>query len=309
MNSSHFSDTRLIDFPQANPLVTKLLDRYGFQLDESPSATAVVKLRIGLPQGSILLWDRATSLPRGPQRRHLLRSVSLTFQNALRCWLPYLWLSNPAHWDDPYLLWPMLIYASSRTFKPVSRQTYTFDLMSDSTLPSILRSSLPTLREWLPLLQAINRNRPSPLRELNILRLLEVVERSVFDAHPLKRLLSHEHRLITAFTDLADSHADEDRGFDYFGAELHRHLNRIYTNVDFSFLAPLLHVEVENTLAIHLLGQPILETQLSVTVPPPDTQPFALPRPGFSEHRTRISAPRQPNTPRQPNPGSSVSTL
>ena len=116
MNSSHFSDTRLIDFPHANPLVTKLLDRYGFQLDESPSATAVVKLRIGLPQGSILLWDRATSLPRGPQRRHLLRSVSLTFQNALRCWLPYLWLSNPAHWDDPYLLWPMLIYASSRTF-------------------------------------------------------------------------------------------------------------------------------------------------------------------------------------------------
>ena len=303
MNSSHFSDTRLIDFPQANPLVTKLLDRYGIQLSESPSATALVKLRIGLPQGSILLWDRATSLPRGPQRRHLLRSVSLTFQDSLRCWIPYLWLSNPAHWDDPYLLWPMLIYASSRTFKPVSRQTYTFDLMSDSTLPSILRSSLRTLREWLPLLQAINQNRPHPLRELRMSRLLDVVERGLFDAHPLKRLLAHEHRLIAAFTDFADSHADQDRGFDYFGAELHRHLNRIYTNVDFSFLAPLLHIEVENTLAIHLLGQPILETQFSVTVPPPGTTPFGLPRPGFSEHRLR------PATIRQPNPGSSVSTL
>ena len=303
MNSSHFYDTRLIDFPQANPLVTKLLRRYGLQLDESPSATALVNLRIALPQGSILLWDRATSLPRGPQRRYLLRSVSVTFQDALRCWIPYLWLSNPAHWDDPYLLWPMLIYASSRTFKPVSRQTYTFDLLSDSTMPSILRSCLPPLREWLPLLQAINQGRPNPLRELRILRLLDVVERSAFDPHPLKRLLAHEHRLIAAFTNLADSHSEEHRGFDHFGAELHRHLNRMYTNVDFSFLAPLLHIEVENTLAIHLLGQPILETQLSLTVPPPGATPFGLPRPGFSEHRTR------PAILRQPNPGSSVSTL
>lgn len=294
MNSSHFSDTRLIDFPHANPLVTKLLDRYGFQLDESPSATAVVKLRIGLPQGSILLWDRATSLPRGPQRRHLLRSVSLTFQNALRCWLPYLWLSNPAHWDDPYLLWPMLIYASSRTFKPLSRQNYAFDLLNETTMPSILRSSLPTLKDWVPLFQAIHQNRPGPRREFQPQRFVNVIEQCDFDPHHLKRLLAHEQKLIAAFMDLADSHAEEP-GSERFGIVMHRHLTRIYTSTDFSFLAPLLYIEVENTLAGHLLGQPILEAQASLSPAAPHLRPFPLPRPAYQYLHGRVSSPKQPN--------------
>ncbi len=295
MNSSQFTDTRLIDFPQANPLLTKILTRYGLEPNGSPSPAALVELRIALPQGSSLLWDRATSLPRGPRRRQLLRSVSVTLQDALRCWIPYLWLSFPEHWEERYLLWPMLIYGASRTFKPVSRQTYTFDLLSETTVPALLRSCLPALRDWMPHLQAINRQWPHPLREFNMPRLLDVVERSDFDPHPLKRLLAHEHRLIAAFTDLADSHAEQRRGFDHFGVELHRHLNRMYTNVDFSFLAPLLHIEAENTLAIHLLGRPILETHLSVLTPPAGTKPYRLPRPRFTDHRMRASTIRQPN--------------
>lgn len=301
MNSCTFTDSRLVDFPQANPFLAKLLQRYDLTIGEAPQPASLVTLRIDLPQGSALLWDRATSLPRGKVRRHLLRSVSLALQESLRCWIPYLWLSIPAHWEDRDLLWPMLIYASSRTFKPVSRQVYSFDLLSEGTLPSILRSSLPVLREWMPLLLAINHNRPAARREFRTPRLLNVIEKMDFDPHPLKRLLSHEQKLIGVFTDLADGLA-EPRGFDYFGAQLHRHLNRIYTNVDFSFLAPLMHVEAENMLAIHLLGQPIRQARLQVAAPPPGAVQRRLPRPGFAYHQARASL-------RQPNPGSSVQSL
>ena len=297
MNSSLFTDTRLIEFPQANPFVLKILRRYHLQIDPEPAPSALVDVRISLPNGSALLWDRATSLPRSPLRRKLLRSVSLTLQNALRCWIPYLWLSYPEHWQDRDLLWPMLIYASSRTFKPRSRDSYTFDLLSDTTLPSILRSCLPTLRDWMPLLQAINHDRPLARREFRNPRLLDVIERMDFNPHSLKRLLAHEHKLITAFTEFADSHA-ENPSIQRFGSELHRHLNRLYTNVDFSFLAPLLHIETENTVAVHLLEQPILGATISLTEPSPGTRPFRLPRPGFTYHQAqqaRVSRVQQPN--------------
>lgn len=300
MNSSHFSDTRLIDYPEAHPLVTKLLNRYALKLEPTDAAlSALVNLRISLPLGSALLWDRATSLPPSPARRELLRSVSITLQDALRCWIPYLWLSYPPNWDDRDLMWPILIYASSRTFKPVSRQSYTFDLLSDTTLPAILRSCLPTLKEWVPLLQAIHHRRPGPRRELRSQRMLNVVEKCDFDPHHLKRLLAHEHKLIAAFMNLADSNADGP-SMERFGTVMHRHLTRLYSNTDFSFLAPLLYIEAENTLAKHLLGQPIVEGSVTVAPASLGTQPFVLPRPAYLHQQARISVGKQPN------PGASV---
>jgi hypothetical protein len=296
MNFSQFSDSRLIAFPQINPLVAKLRARYGFSIDEPVSPAGVLGVRIALPFGSALLWDRATSLPRGPLRRHLLSSVSLVLQDTLRCWLPYLWLSHPSHWEDRDLLWPMLIYAASRTFKPTSRENYSFDLLCDTTVPSILRSCQPVLREWLPHLQTLTDGRRLVRREFRIQRLIDVVEHADFDPHPLKRLLSHEYKLISAFINVADGFSEE-RGVDRFGVELHRHLNRLYTRVDFSFIAPLLHIEAENILAQYLLGRPILEFTAQLTDPPAGAKPARLPRPGFLCHAAR-----------QPNRASSVQT-
>jgi hypothetical protein len=290
MNSSHFTDSRFVDFPQANPFLARILRRYELGLGESPSPSAYIEIRVGLPNGSPLVWDRATSLPRIPLRRQLLRAVSITLQETLRCWLPYLWLSHPDHWMDRDLLWPMLIYASSRTFKPTSRLSYTFDLLNQSTLPAILRSSYPVLREWLPQLQAVNHQRPTVRREFRPNRLDDVMLKSDFDPHPLKRLLAHERRLITLFTEFADSQGDR-RGFDHFGFELHRNLCRLYTNVDFSFLAPLLHIEAENTVALHLLERSILENSIAVTPAGPDAKAAPLPRPGFPHHPQPNSRP------------------
>ncbi len=294
MNSSHFTDTRLIDFPEANPLCIKLLVRYGRCLEQSPAANSLVKVELRSPLDRELLWRRARCMPRGPRRRQMVRAVSVSLQDTLRCWVPYLWLSQPSHWEHRDLLWPILIYGASRTFKPLSRECYSFDLMSPTTVPSILRSCLPTLREWLPLLLAINHQRAVPSREFRIGRLLDVVEQMDFEPHHLKRLLSHEHKVIGAFQDLADAKLGELR-LDDFQAKLSRHLSRLYTNVDFRFLEPLLHLEAENTIAQHLLGQPGLEATIAVTAPPPGAVPFPLPRPAFGYQHPRLAALRQPN--------------
>ncbi len=293
MNSSQFADTRLIEYPEAHPLVTKLLARYGLQFPpEKAAQSAMVTVQIALPNGSALLWDRATSLDRNQVRRDLLRSVSLTLQDTLRCWIPYLWLSYPPNWADRDQLWPMLIYASSRTFKPLSRENFAFDLLDDSTLPALLRSSLPALKHWVPLFQAIHYQRPGPRRELRMDRLLGVVEQADFNPYCLKRLLAHEQKLIAAFTDLADGQSRES-GVERFGTLMQRHLSRIYTNADFTFLAPLLYMEMENTLAKHLLGQPILDARLTVAEPAADVRPLPL--------RPSVARYPQPRTGQQPN--------
>jgi hypothetical protein len=61
--------------------------------------------------------------------------------------------------------------------------------------------------------------------------------------------------------------------------------------VDFSFLAPLLHIEAENSLAVDLLGQPVLDATMNVTDPGPGARPARLPRPAFTFPRLL----RQPN--------------
>lgn len=293
MNSSHFHDTRLIDFPAANPLCTKLLVRYGRAGEESSAVASLVKVAIRSPLDRELLWHRVGSMPRGLRRRQLLRAVSVTLQDTLRCWVPYLWLSQPSHWEERDLLWPILIYGASRTFKPLSRECYSFDLMNPTTVPSILRSCLPTLREWLPLLLAVNHHRPVPRREFRIGRLLDVVEQMDFEPHHLKRLLSHEHKVIGAFHDIVDAKLGF-RDLEEFSKKLGRHLNRLYTSVDFRFLEPLLHLEAENTIANFLLDQPGLEATIVMAAPPPGTEPFPLPRPAFGYQPQRIPALRQP---------------
>lgn len=294
MNSSHFLDTRLVDFPEANPICTKLLDRYGWRLPQSPAATSLVQVAIDCPLDRELLWHRAACMPRGARRRQMVRAVSVSLQDTLRCWVPYLWLSQPSHWEQRDLLWPILIYAASRTFKPISKECYSFDLMNPTTVPALLRSSTPTLREWLPLLQAVNLHREVPRREFRIGRLHDVLEEMDFDPHHLKRLLFHEHKVIGALRDLLDAKMRR-TSLDEMNATLHRHLNRLYASVDFRFLEPLLHLEAENTIARHLLGQPGLEATLSVTEPPPGTQPFPLPRPAFGYQGPRLPTLGQPN--------------
>jgi len=293
MNSSQFADTRLIEYPQAHPLVVKLLARYGLRFPpEKAAQSAILTVQIALPHGSAMLWDRATSLERNNVRRELLRAVSLTLQDTLRCWIPYLWLSYPPNWHDRDLVWPMLIYASSRTFKPLSRENFAFDLLDDDTLPTLLRSSLPVLKHWVPLFQAIHHQRAGPRREFRMDRLLRVVEQADFDPYYLKRLLAHERKLIAAFMDLADGQSPE-HSVERFGMLMQRHLSRIYTNADFTFLAPLLYIEMENTLAKHLLGQPILDARLAVAEPPPDVRPLSLRR--LAAHSHRALTTKQPN--------------
>ena len=74
------------------------------------------------------------------------------------------------------------------------------------------------------------------------------------------------------------------------------HLTRIYTNCDLSFLAPLLHIETENTLANHLLGQPILEGAVSVSMPPPGLRSIPIPRQPYRPGRSANCEIKQPNS-------------
>lgn len=279
MNPSQFVDTRFVDFPRENPFLTNVRQRYGLPL-ETPVAESLVSIQVRLPQASPLLWDRATSMPRTPHRRKMLRAVSLTLQQTLRAWLPYLWLSVPANWEDRDLLWPLMIYASSRTFKPISRQTYAFDRLCPDTIPALLRSSLPRLKAWVPNLLAVTHHHPDSRDEFHLRQLIHVIKDNAFDAQPLLRLLMHEEKLITAFMDLADGHSHRN-DVRRFGRELYRHLSRFYRNADFSFLSPLLMMEIENTLAVYLLDREILEAELTLNTPPPGTRAERLPRPAF----------------------------
>ncbi|MBY0508098.1 MAG: hypothetical protein K2X03_29565 [Bryobacteraceae bacterium] len=297
MNSSQFSDSRLIEHPHAHPLVTKLLRRYGLKLQPAPpTGSALVNLKVVLPPGSALLWDRATSLPLGHQRRELLRFVSITVQETLRCWIPYLYFSHLPNWDLRELMWPMLIYGASRSFKPVSRQTFTFDLMRPDTLPTILHSALPTLKSWGPRLQEILQHQPGARREMGYFRLQEVIQQRDFIPQHLWRLLSHEHQLIVAFMNLADSQADL-TSRERIGLSMHQSLTRLYTNADFSLLSPLLYLELENMISRHLLGRPILQASVQVAPPSLETLPAPLPKsPSHYAHYRNVTS-KQPNSP------------
>ena len=272
-----FTDSRLIHRPETNPLLSRLRERYDLPLGNFTGLSASVNLKFEMPDGHHVLWERAAKLSGRRLRRHLLRCVSLTLQDVLRCWIPYLWLSHPTNWDEPNLLWPMLIYATSRTYKPVSRENYSFDLLCENTVPSLLRSCLPTMREWQPLLQELMADHPVPRRELRVFRMLDVVERSDFHPQPLKRLLAHEHQVLSAFLDFADG---TNRGSNRVDMQLHHHLNRFYSRVDFNFLSPLLRMEAENALATAFSGRTLLTQSISLAVPAPGTQPAPLPRPG-----------------------------
>jgi hypothetical protein len=163
--------------------------------------------------------------------------LSVAVQEGLRAWLPYVWFADVARFGDFDLAAAVVNYSALRPFTPKTKASYVFDVLDNDTPRAVTFS--------------LQRNLPAKLGVIeSMLRALGFEQAVQFAPRRAERLIASFKRkpqlLYSLFV------AERELVEQYLGRKdeklIGRRLRRLFAAKDFTFLAPLLAVEVARAL-------------------------------------------------------------
>lgn len=133
-----YTDCRTLGAAHARAALGPILSRYGFGgsvtdwLDSAAAASGAGELEALLTlslEGRLAgAWLRAPA-ERDPDFFEVYSAVSVAVQQALRKWLPYVYFSDLAQYDNNAAAYPLVVYGSTRPFAGKPRSEFTYDVM------------------------------------------------------------------------------------------------------------------------------------------------------------------------------------
>jgi hypothetical protein len=176
-------------------------------------------------------------------------AISVAIQRCLRERVAALFLADPAIFEHPKLVYPMLMYAASRPFRPRSLHEFSYDPMDVSWFLRFVRASkrglAPQLRE---VYDRLDREQMSACRRAygprRVALAIRTVRRFKRSQTLLSGLVAGEAALVGDLLRLAGlgglSERDRKRRQARFFRNLQRHLRQMCLRCDLTPLAPVL---------------------------------------------------------------------
>jgi hypothetical protein len=194
-----------------------------------------------------LIWNSAPG-ERSPDFFTTFSAISLATQRFLRARIAPVFLADPAIFEHPNLVYPMLMYAASRPFRPRSLHEFSYDPMDVAWFLRFVRASkrslAPRLREVYDRLdreQIACSRAYGPRRVALAIRTVRRFKRS---QTLLSGLVAGEAALVADLLRLEGlgrlSERDRKRRQARFFRNLHKHLRHMCLRCDLTPLAPVL---------------------------------------------------------------------
>ena len=171
--------------------------------------TPVAKLR---DRAAMLLathpaWIGAPN-ERQPRYFQTWQGVSLALQKALRTWIPDIYFSDPARYEDRDAAYPLLVYAASRPCRGRPRTEFTYDVVDPELLPCALHLIGASLQAVLAKVESFLHQcgrpelarRYAPLWHQDVLRAVQKRPRHFVG------LLADEAAVVSAVIDFGTAH-------------------------------------------------------------------------------------------------------
>ncbi len=260
-----FEDTRQVSASGHHEAWFRVLQAYGVDRPELPSAPVQATLTLSLPGRFAEAWARAPHSKDTDYFPTMCR-VSRAMQAAVRNWLPTLYFADLEHFRTPCAAFPLLAYQYSAPYADVKARHLSYDFMNSEMLVRALNSAAPGLRQALPQLQSA----------LAAAGMQEFV--STYDPNSVERILASVQIQNRNFNALlaADAYFAEEmirladmtrelratcrrkpaiaiRNLTRYSADLvkalHGHLRRLYAEEDFVALGSLLLIAATSALA------------------------------------------------------------
>ncbi len=152
-----------------------------------------------------------TGAPGDGDARHFAvwRAVSVALQEALRVWLPEMYLRDASRFEDRDSAYAFLVYAASRPFPGRSKTEFTYDVADSGTLPEALRMTKQALREVLA--QTEKRlhecHRPELARRYAPVWQEDIAREVLRHPRRLFEILGSEGTLVNAVVQLGSAHS------------------------------------------------------------------------------------------------------
>ena len=227
--------------PAQLALLEPVAARYGAAL---PAAAA----EAGTPvQVAIRLSGEAPApLPPSnhPEFLRTAARVSVAVQETLRAWLAYLWFADLARFSEFDTAATVLNYAALRPFTPKTKASYVFDVLDNDTPRAVtfsLQRNLPAkLAVIEPMLRAAGFEPAVQYAPRRAERLIATFKRK---PQLLYSLFVAERELVEQYVGRNDEKL------------IQRRLRRLFAAKDFSFLAPLLALEVARALGANISAE------------------------------------------------------
>jgi len=200
------------------------------------------------PQVLALTWNFAPG-ERSSNYFAAFSAISIVVQECLRERVPRLFLVNPVIFEHPNLVYPMLLYAGSRPFRPRSLHEFTYDPIDVSWFLKFVRAAKrglsPQLRQVYERLDCepvcAMRRAYGPRRVALAIRTIRKFKRS---QTLLTRLVAGEAALVDDLVRLAGlgllTDKDRKKRQTRFFHNVQKHLRRMCLRCDLTPLAPVL---------------------------------------------------------------------
>ncbi|MEK7406747.1 MAG: hypothetical protein AAB225_16850 [Acidobacteriota bacterium] len=147
--SLSFSDTRQPTPAQARSALPPLLRAYGFGPEVEqwleaalPGATGLeASFTLAVPGETAAAWLEAP-VEHDPRFGRVYTAVSVAVQQAMRRWLPYVYFSDLARYDDRPRALPLVVYQCTLPFRTKARNEFAYDIMSADSVAVARRSTV-----------------------------------------------------------------------------------------------------------------------------------------------------------------------
>ncbi len=270
--SLQHSDVRRLSGVQARSVLPPLLTAYRFETARQwlesvlPQAREVeIELALSVPGEMVAAWLDAP-VERSPNFGPVYTEVSVTVQQAMRTWLPYVYFSDLSRYDTLGAAYPLVVYQCTLPFRSKAKNEFAYDVMSAESVAVARRSTGWALAAELARIEQllVAAGKPETARFYRPSRkdvILASVERAprlfhallVADALFIDQLIrlgvragglrqAMQHEPQRAVRELA-------RFGEEFVKTFHRRLRRLYGGQDFVSFGPLILVEATRALS------------------------------------------------------------
>lgn len=288
-----WSDKRRFGLAQARWMLPPILAAYGLEqalawLEEQPSQNAQVEVELALsvPGQQAAVWLEAP-LERTPRFGPTYTEMSVSVQQALRLWLPYIYFTDLTRYETASAAYPLVVYQCTLPFRSKTKNEFAYDVMSAESVAVARRSTAWALgaelarieqllmaagkaevaRLYRPsrkdiILAAVERS-PRLLNSLLVADALFIDQliRLALRAGGLRQALDREpQRAVRELVKFSDELA---KAFE-------RRLRRLYGCEDFAGLAPLILIEATRGLNLALRSHNPVSAVLDLSVHDPD---------------------------------------
>ena len=229
-----------------------------------------------LARTAMKAWRRAP-IERSPAYFPVHAAVSVALQNAFRRWLTWLWLSDPAHWENVEATQAILAYAASKPFPGRRRTDFTWDLLSTEWIFGAFRSSQRGLTTKLRCMQQamLNAGRTDLAEAYKPATAKAILTRVRKQRKSVRDFFAAEGEIVNHVLEFGLSLRNADSEFQLghdaaeFAKGVDTRLRRMSNDMDLTPLATMVMVEATNALHTALGGENELVTRFSITSPEP----------------------------------------